>query len=291
MKYQFAPWQRKAVCVAVGMMIASVAHAQSSEGSIYGRGKPGDKVTVTSVDNNSSRQVTVDANGAFSLTKLPPGEYRVVAGGVSRDVNVAIGSGTNVSLAESEQRVVISRVRSAIDVSSTESNTVFTAAQMQALPVGRDATSFALLAPGVVKGDADLGAGGLPSFGGASVAENGYYINGFDVTTIRNFRSYANLPFDAIGAEQIKTGGYGAEFGRSLGGVVSLSTKRGTNTWKSGVAMYWDPESLQAKGKNVADRDPDHAGEYTLFQRDQKDSALSLNVWSGGPIIKDKLFI
>src|SRR5450830_58035 len=290
MKYQFAPWQRKAVCVAVGMMIASVAHAQSSEGSIYGRGKPGDKVTVTSVDNNSSRQVTVDANGAFSLTKLPPGEYRVVAGGVSRDVNVAIGSGTNVSLAESEQRVVISRVRSAIDVSSTESNTVFTAAQMQALPVGRDANSFALLAPGVVKGDADLGAGGLPSFGGASVAENGYYINGFDVTNIRNFLSYANLPFDAIGAEQIKTGGYGAEFGRSLGGVISLVTKRGTNEWKGGAAAFYEPNSLRSKGKNVLDRDPDHDGRYTVFRQPRKQTDLSYDAYLGGPLIKDKLF-
>jgi hypothetical protein len=289
MKFSPAPWQRKAICIAIGMMIGSAAYAQSSEGSIYGRGKPGDKVTVASVDNNATRQVTVDASGAFSLTRLPPGEYRVVAGGVSRDVNVAIGSGTNVSLADNEQRVVISRVRSAIDVSSTESNTVFTASQMQALPVGRSANSFALLAPGVVKGDGDLGAGGLPSFGGASVAENGYYINGFDVTNIRNFLSYANLPFDAIGAEQVKTGGYGAEFGRSLGGVVSLVTKRGTNEWKGGASLYYEPQALRSKGKDVTDLD--YADRYTVFNRARKQTDLSYNVYGGGPLIKDKLFI
>ena len=292
MKFHSAPWQRKAVCIAVGLLIGSVVHAQSSEGSIYGRGKPGDKVTITSVDNNSSRQVTIDASGSFSLTKLPPGDYRVVAGGVSRDVNVAIGSGTNVSMvADGEQRVVISRVRSAIDVSSTESNTVFTAAQMQALPVGRDANSFALLAPGVVKGDADLGAGGLPSFGGASVAENSYYINGFDVTNIRNFLSYANLPFDAIGAQQIKTGGYGAEFGRSLGGVVSLVTKRGTNEWKGGASVFYEPESLRSRGRNVVDLDPTHPDTYTVFRAPRRQTDLSYNVYGGGPLVKDKLFI
>lgn len=291
MKFYSAPWQRKAVCIAIGMLIGSVVHAQSSEGSIYGRGKPGDRVSITSVDSNSTRQVTVDANGSFSLTKLPPGEYKVVAGGVSRDVTVSIGSGTNVSLADSEQRVVISRVRSAIDVSSTESNTVFTATQMQALPVGRDANSFALLAPGVVRGDSDLGAGGLPSFGGASVAENGYYINGFDVTNIRNFLSYANLPFDAIGAEQIKTGGYGAEFGRSLGGVVSLVTKRGTNEWKGGASVYYEPQSLRSKGKNVRDLDPEHPDSYTVFRAPREQTDLSYNVYVGGPLVKDKLFI
>ena len=291
MKFNSAPWQRKAICVAVGLLIGSVVHAQSSEGSIYGRGKPGDKVSVTSVDNNSTRQVTVDAKGSFSLTKLPPGDYRVVAGGVTREVNVAIGSGTNVSLADAEQRVVISRVRSAIDVSSTESNTVFTAAQMQALPVGRDANSFALLAPGVVKGDGDLGAGGLPSFGGASVAENSYYINGFDVTNIRNFLSYANLPFDAIAAEQVKTGGYGAEFGRSLGGVISLVTKRGTNEWKGGASVYYEPQSLRSKGKNVVDLDPAHPETYVLYREPRKQTDLSYNVYGGGPLVKDKLFI
>ena len=162
---------------------------------------------------------------------------------------------------------------------------------MQALPVGRDANSFALLAPGVVKGDADLGAGGLPSFGGASVAENGYYINGFDVTNIRNFLSYANLPFDAIGAEQIKTGGYGAEFGRSLGGVISLVTKRGTNEWKGGASVYYEPQSLRSKGKNVRDLDPEHPDTYTVFRAPREQTDLSYNVYVGGPIIKDKLFI
>lgn len=291
MNFHTSRVQRSAISIAIGLLISSVAYGQSSEGSIYGRGKPGDKVTITSVDSNSSRQVTVDNNGAFTLGKLPPGVYRVVAGGVSKEVNVSIGSGTNVSVVEDTQRVVISRTRSAIDVSSVESNTVFTAEQMQALPVGRDANSFALLAPGVVKGDADLGAGGLPSFGGASVAENGYYINGFDVTNIRNFLTYANLPFDAIGAEQVKTGGYGAEFGRSLGGVISLVTKRGTNTWKGGASVYWEPESLRSKGQNVKDLDPTHPDTYTVYNNPRKSTDLSFNVYGGGPIIKDKLFV
>jgi TonB-dependent Receptor Plug Domain len=293
MNLKSARIQRSAIVIAVGLLISSVAYAQSSEGSIYGKGKPGEKVTITSIDGGTSRQITVDDNGAFSQTKLPPGTYRVASGGISKEVSVAIGSGTSVTLvAEDEmQRVVISRTRSAIDVSSVESNTVFTQEQMQALPVGRDANSFALLAPGVVKGDADLGTGGLPSFGGASVAENGYYINGFDVTNIRSFLSYATLPFDAIGAEQVKTGGYGAEFGRSLGGVVSLVTKRGTNTWKGGVSAYWEPERLHSEGKNVLDLDPEHPDTYTVFRKARKESALSYNLYGGGPIIKDKLFV
>jgi hypothetical protein len=247
-------------------------------------------VVITSVENNSSRTVTADANGSFNQTKLPPGEYVVTADGVSRNVTVSIGSGTQVILdAAQTQRVVVSRVRNPIDVSSVETTTVFTQDQIRALPVARDINAIAILAPGVVKGDSDLGTGGLPAFAGASVAENGYYINGFDVTNIRNFLSYANLPFEAIGSQQIKVGGYGAEFGRSLGGVISIATKRGTNTWLGGASVYFAPERLQSKGKNVEDLD--YPGDYTVHQRYDKQTDLSGNVYAGGPIIKDKLFI
>ena len=247
---------------------------------------------MQNLETGGSRNIQAESDGGFAFAKLPPGRYKVTAGGVTREVSVAIGTGTEVRLSDiASIEVSGSRTRNAIDVSSVESNTVFSQAEIQALPVSRNATAVALLAPGAVKGDAGLGDGGLASIGGASVAENGYYINGFDVTNIRNFLSYANLPFDAIEQQQIKTGGYGAEYGRSLGGVVSLSTKRGTNTWKSGVAVYWSPESLRSSGKNVVDLEPTHPNSYTVYAKGDKASSLSYNVYTGGPIIKDKLFI
>ena len=53
------------------------------------------------------------------------------------------------------------------------------------------------------------------------------------------------VPFEAIAEQQIKTGGYGAEFGRSLGGVINLVTKRGTNEFHAGGNIFWSPESLR----------------------------------------------
>ena len=287
-------WRRTTLSLAVGLLLSSVAMAQSSEGTLYGQAKASSTVTVTSLETGSTRQVQTDANGKFSLPKLQPGRYSVASGGDKQEVTVSIGSGTQVVLGATLQQVQVtgSRTRSAIDVASVESNTVFTQEQLQNLPVPRNVNSVALLAPGVVKGDAGLGDGGIPSFGGASVAENGYYINGYDVTNIRNFLSYANLPFDAIAEQQIKTGGYGAEYGRSLGGVISLATKRGTNEWKGGVSMYWEPASLRSAGKDVKDNEPEAAGKgYTLFQSADTKSTFSTNVYGGGPIIKDKLFI
>lgn len=299
-KYLSKGIKRTALSVALGMCFAGGVQAQSSVGSIFGDAAGNSEVTIENLDTGTSRAITSDANGHFTFTQLSPGRYRVTAGGVSREVQVKVGTGTPVNLAASSGgatqldtvTVVGSNAINPIDVSSVESTTVFTAEQIASLPVGRDITSVALLAPGTVKGD--TGFGNLASFGGASVAENGYYINGFDVTNIFNFLSYGNLPFDAIGEQQVKTGGYGAEYGRSMGGVISLVTKRGTNEWKGGVSVYWNPESLRERSDNVLSRDPADiaSGEkYFVYRKDDESNQLSYNVYGGGPLIKDRLFM
>ncbi|MCE4539161.1 TonB-dependent receptor [Pelomonas sp. P7] len=286
--------RRSAVALAISLGFAGAAQAQSAEGSLFGQAKAGATVSIVNLDTGLQRQATVEAGGSFTFSKLPPGRYRVTSGGVTREVVVAIGSGTEVKLTVQEiERIEISgrAARSSIDVTSVESNTVFTAEQMRTIPVARNVDAVALLAPGAVKGDPGLGSGGLASFGGASVGENGYYINGFDVTNIRNFLSYANLPFDAVEQQQIKNGGYGAEYGRSLGGVVSVLTKRGGNEWKAGAAVYYAPDSFRTRDHNVADLDPEHPNSYTVFRNAWRKTDLSYTVYGGGPIIKDKLFV
>ncbi|NUS60932.1 MAG: TonB-dependent receptor, partial [Lysobacter sp.] len=282
--------KRSALTVALGLCFAGAVQAQSSVGSINGDAAAGSTVNIQNVDTGLSREVTVDANGRFNFPQLAPGHYKVTSNGQTRDVQVKVGTGSTVSFAPQELGAVevIGGAASfnPIDVSSVESTTVFTAEQIDALPVARDVTNVALLAPGTVRGDSGLG--NLASFGGASVAENGYYINGFDVTNIRNFISFADLPFDAISEQQVKTGGYGAEYGRSLGGVVSIVTKRGTNDWTGGASAYWAPDWAQEHGKDVISRTP--GGGLLAYRSDNEADELTYNVYGGGPLIKDKLF-
>jgi hypothetical protein len=293
-KFTMKQFGRSAMAVAVGMCFASIAYAQSADGTIFGRVAAKSQVTVVNLENGATRVIQAEADGGFAFSKMQPGRYKVTSGNNTREISVAIGSGTEVKFDEVATVTVSgSRTRSAIDVSSTESNSVFSLSEIQALPVGRNATAVAMLAPGAVQGDTGLGDGNIASIGGASVAENGYYINGFDVTNIRNFLSYANLPFDAIEQQQVKTGGYGAEYGRSLGGVVSISTKRGTNKWKGGASVYWSPSDLASDGKNVKDLEAENNvghQNYTVFRQPRKADNLSYNAYVGGPIIKDKLF-
>ncbi|WP_240126550.1 TonB-dependent receptor [Thermomonas alba] len=290
--------KRSALTVALGLCFAGGVQAQSAVGSIFGEAPANSSVSIENLDTGATRQISADANGRFSFSQLQPGRYRVTSNGVTREVQVKVGTGTSVSLNQQATTlgtvtVIGSGAINPIDVSSVESTTVFTQQQIQQLPVARDITNVALLAPGTVKGDTGLGNGNLASFGGSSVAENGYYINGFDVTNIRNFLSYADLPFDAIGEQQVKTGGYGAEFGRSLGGVISLVTKRGTNEWKGGVSAYWVPSWGREAGKDVVSRNPldQQSGDiYSVYRSANESESLTYNVYGGGPLVKDKLF-
>lgn len=283
--------------LAVGFATAFLAllsqgvYSQSSEGSIYGKVAAGATVTIKSEDTGATRTVTADSNGNFSASRVAPGKYTISAGDKSAVVTVSIGSATRVDQEQLLATVeVLANAIKAIDFKSSESNFVLTQESIQALPVALNVNAVAALSPTVIRGDAGLGSGNVPSFAGASVAENAYYINGFDVTNIRNFLSYADLPFEAIAQQQVKAGGYGAEYGRSLGGVVSLVTRRGTNEYKGGMSLSYSSSELSGKGHNVLNREPELSANYWAFQRASKRENALLTAYLGGPVIEDRLF-
>jgi hypothetical protein len=285
---------RIAAAVAAALItsvVAQNAFTQSAEGSVYGRTSAGATVTIVSPSTGVSRSTTAGSDGNFTVTRLPPGNYTVTADGKSTEVVVRIGTGTGANFEDELAEVLVVGVtQRVIDFSSTESTSVFTQQMIQNLPVPLDVNAVATLTPTVLRGDAGLGSGDLPSFAGSSVAENAYYVNGFDVTNIRNFLSYAELPYESIAQQQVKTGGYGAEFGRSLGGVISLATRRGTNEWEGGVSLSYTPDSMRASGQNVRSREPSQPGVFLVYDAPDYFNESSIGAYVGGPIIPDRLF-
>ena len=232
--------KRSALTVALGMCFASGVHAQSTSGAIYGKAQAGQTVTIVS-ETGLTRTVTADASGRYSAPSLPAGRYKVTAGGDARDVTVLVSSGAQVDFGDGTTTLGTVTVSASqvptIDVSQTDSRTVFTAEQLQEIAVARDINAVALLAPGVINSTAyNSRSSNVGSFGGAAASENAYYINGFPVTNPLTNIGSTTLGFDSIAQQQVLLGGYGAEFGRSTGGVISLITKRGTNEGKGGVS-------------------------------------------------------
>jgi hypothetical protein len=149
----------------------------------------------------------------------------------------------------------------------------------------------ALLAPGTVKGDAAFG--NLASFGGGAVSENQYFVNGFNITNSFKNLNFGQVPFEAIAEQQVKTGGYGAEFGRSTGGVINLVTKRGSNEFHAGANIFWSPESLRGHNPDVFYNDPRYPDGKRWVADNSKDTrgtTVSGSVWASGALVKDRLF-
>src|SRR5258706_3292716 len=88
--------RRAAISVAVGMCLSGAVHAQTPEGNIVGQARAGATITLSSPDGAVTREIKAQPNGTFTFSKLPPGRYRVVTEGVTRDVIVAGGADARV---------------------------------------------------------------------------------------------------------------------------------------------------------------------------------------------------
>ena len=286
--------KQSALTIALGMCFVGGVQAQTNTGgNVVGSAAAGDTITITSPSTGFSRTITAGADGNFRFAQLPSGQYQISQnGGAPRTVNVNVGTSANVDFAGAATTLdtvtvtAISGAVNPIDVSSVESTTILTAEQVAKIPVPRNITSVALLAPGTVRGAANAGFGALPSFGGSSVAENQFYVNGFNITNTFKNLAFAQVPFEGIAESQVKTGGYGAEFGRSTGGVINMITKRGTNEFKAGGSIYYIPESLSETSPDLYYNN----GLWVSNNSNDNGWEATAAIWAGGALIKDKLF-
>ena len=238
--------------------------AQSTTGSIFGQvpDARGDSVLIKS-STGISRTVAVDSHGHYNAAELPLGTYAVSllrSGTVvdtRNDISLRVGAGTEVSFEAARNLGAVSVTANAtptIDVTTVDSRTVITSQELARLPLARSAEAIALLAPGVVNNSGGYtGPTGqsLATFGGSSASENTYYINGFNTTEPQRGLGGLSLPYGAIEQQEIYTGGYSAQYGRSDGGVINMVGKRGGNEWHFGAQVLWQPEFAQADGTNT----------------------------------------
>jgi len=318
-------WSRTLLATAAGMCLAGVVMAQSTTGSLFGTVPAGTVITITS-STGITRTVTAGSDGRYTIGNLPAGDYKIEAKGLgTRDATVTVGGGTDVSFVNTLETVTVTSSKiSAIDVTQTDTRTVFTADVLQKIAVGQSINQVAMLAPGVINSssynvpragssnDNPLGRAGtanIGSFGGSAASENAFYINGFPVTNPLTNMGATSLPFNSIGQVQVLTGGYGAEYGRSTGGVLNVITKRGTNDWKGGAYVIYSPSGLRENPKDLYYPDTGHWSatnhyatgpgatatnwtDNTMYQSRSQNTldSFTYGAYVGGPIIRDKLF-
>ncbi|MBY0573384.1 MAG: TonB-dependent receptor, partial [Undibacterium sp.] len=283
----------------VGVTPAVMAQSSAS-GTIFGQAPAGSTVVINNPDTNAKRTVTPDAAGKYVATAMPIGRYNVTvmrdgkAMGTSQ-VEVFAGQGSDATLTSNVQAVEVTARRTKIDISNTNNGATFSAKELAALPVNKSVSAIVQLAPNTTRGDSRYAAG--ESFGGGSPSENAYYINGFPVTNPLTQLGASELPFGSIAQAQVLTGGFGAEFGRSVGGVVNITTKSGTNKWEFGATS-----TIRTKGMSATPKSGYYAvtgdtlnkltdGKLRVDRKDNTSDSTLLGAYVGGPLIKDTLFM
>ncbi len=305
-----------AIAAAVGLSSAQIYAASNTAGAISGEVKtlsdqPVSNVSITirNTDTGVIRTLSTDSSGSFQLPRLPIGNYEISATksgfqNYSQDsVKVTIGQKTSLDItlaAAGETVTILGGAISPVDTTSAETALVMSEEEIDRLPVARNATSIALLAPGTTRGDAAFG--NLASFGGSSVGENVYYINGMNLTNFRNGLGGSTVPFEFYQEFQVKTGGYSAEFGRSTGGVINGVTKSGTNEFEAGFNIIHSPNKGREQAPNVvysvpsavldSDGNPTIETETRNFIINDQDEyeETSINLYASGALIENELF-
>jgi len=267
------------------------------------------QVTLKHQSKGLTRKTKTNDKGDFNVKALPIGKYTVTFSKdgyetiEQKEVEVRAGSSAKYNISMFEEGIErISVTGSAVQMVDFESSTtqlVLTADDVARLPVGQDLTSVALLAPSsslAADQDGDYGRGA--SFNGSSVAENGFFLNGLNITDIRKGLGNIDLPWEAIAQTNVVTGGVSAEYGQFIGGVTDLVSKSGDNEFKIGVSVDYIPSRMGSQSPDTwgystqADDNGNYPFESLLIKNNKEDSfeETRYNIYASGAIIEDTLF-
>jgi hypothetical protein len=294
-----------AVLLVVLLASTGIALAQETTGSVRGRvvdsqalAVPG--ASVTAAGTQGSKSTTTDGDGRYSIPFLTPGVYTVQAElqgfktTEQKDVTVGLGQTAEVPLTMQvggvSERVEVTGAARTIDATSTTAGATISSELLENVPVGRRLADALYLAPGVSSSST---AGHMnPSVSGGSGLDNLYVIDGVNVTSTGygGLGSYSTIfgslgngtPFDFIKEVQVKTAGYEAEFGQSMGGVINVVTKSGSNDIRGSVFGYSRPQDLEGTWTQIQ---TPNGTIQTLGSHNYDGGAEG-----GAPIIKDHLF-
>lgn len=248
-------------------------------------------ISLTGLGIQGTRRVTTDASGQFRAVRLPVGlctahvrqiGYREL---ILEDVIVQLGRTTALGEIFLEAQpvelepLVVSARGAVIDPTSTTTGANLTSDSYELLPVERDLESVIALLPqanvsylGTLDPDP-------VNIGGATGLENVYYIEGINVTDVHRNIGGAELPYNFVREVQVKQGGYEAEHGRALGGIVNVLTQSGGDEFRVNAFGYFTNDALIATGL---------PGAYDLGQEGAADYDLGFSI--GGPIVRSRLW-
>ncbi len=286
------------------LSLAGVATAQLDTGSIQGTVRdttgaavPNASVVVVNEGTLQAYRTKSNGSGEYNVPSLPVGSYRVSATyqgfGTSNVLGVALNASeqhrADVVLrpGADTQSVTVTANQAQVNTLSADLGTTIDADRIANLPLnGRDFADLLALVPGSVTsgqfGQTSLG-GAETSFAGVNILLDGADATRIDTnaTSMQLGRGSARITrasVDSIAEFHVLQGNFSAEYGRSIGDVVNVITKSGTNNLHGEAFEFFRNDALDSQN---------------YFSTPGSKTPLRLNQFGGnigGPVIKSKLF-
>ena len=283
--------------VGIWVVFASIGWAQTGSSSLTGTVMdesgavvPGVKLRIVREDSGAVTPTVSNDSGVYRVPALAPGTYRVEAAAegferlVRRSVVLAVSQSLAVDLVlrigHANETVQVSEPAPLAESQSASVGQLVNRKMVAEMPMpNRAATSLVALAPGVVMIESGTGAENYPLFSvaGGRARNQDFTLDGGNVTNavgLTRPQQMTSLPMDAMQEFRVITNNYAAEYGHSTGGVITLSTRSGTNDLHGSVFDFVRNSVLDARNFFAIARPP--------LRLQQFGASL------GGPIRKDK---
>ena len=272
---------------AVAQTTASIFGTVTDEsGAVVSRAR----VQATNTLTNEVRNTATNEVGIYTFPQLPVGVYRVlvecqgfktaIREGIELSLNRNARLNIQLSVGVLAERISVTGDAPLVETSTNEMGGLVDQRRVVNLPLsGRNTLSLVSLVPGME----NLQTGNLQGFQENKVVANGqraedsnWLLDGGDNTSpLRNYGNDVPNP-DAIQEFRVITNNYEAEYGRTVGAVVNVITKSGTNEFHGTLFEFLRNRSLNARNFFQPDTTP-------LVQN-------QFGASFGGPVIKNKTF-
>lgn len=215
---------------------------------------PNAKVTIEDEATKNQRVVTSTSVGLYTVSNLPPGNYRVKVeaqgfqGYVQQGAHVDPGVGARVDvtlqLGSSATTVNVTADANTIQTETAAVGQLVTQQQVASIQLnGRNPMYLAQLEPGVRRGAAmssfNFSLDNSLNINGSRTQDNVMTLDGSPMVRTRaNNDSIGVVDVDATAEMQVLTGSYPAEYGRASGGQIRIVPKGGSSEFHGAAFEY-----------------------------------------------------
>ncbi|BCS35576.1 hypothetical protein TBR22_A48100 [Luteitalea sp. TBR-22] len=282
------------------------AHAQVTTGTLLGTVTdsggvvPGAIVIIVDERRGTRTTFTTDETGSYTAPFLNPGTYTVEVemqgfkkwsrAGIALEVNQRARVDAQLEVGTLEETTIVVASAPLLRTESSEVGAAVEEKAIRELPLNaRNFAALVYLVPGVTPGQAGENLSGASTFNprgasnfnalGHQANTNGWLIDGIDNNEY-TFNTVIITPsVESVREFKVLTGVFSAEFGRGAG-VVSVSTKSGSNQFHGTVFEFYRDEKFDARNffaaKAPAPKPP--------LDRNQFGGAI------GGPVFRNRTF-